>query len=572
MVISNTDRVQNSVPGTGEHYSAAQLMSFAVSEMPPNTRIYIYCNDINISEFCAPVLTTAQIGQPIVTNALGTASGYLYIPSDANSKFRFLIGEMILTFGDSPRSVADCKYISESIFFNYGLNFVSSVEKDITALRRNTRIRTNPTGNAVGPDVSQLKLDPLAQTFTVDETVYPLGMCLTGLSLFVYQKDATLPIAVEIRPVVNGKPSLTEYITGSFVVVDPAFIDVYDGTTGSAPATNFQFDHPLFLRPGTYAFCVLTKSNNYELLAAKAGDGKTVKQPFSGRLYLPQNTGEWVASDNIDLTFVLRKAVFDTGTITLEMRSVADNDGIEYDRFRFLATTVGLADIATTDYKLSTKTAGSRIQTGYNAIKPGLNADLSGLMVAQNEGDISIQVSLTSKNKDVTPILDKDLINTQLFRTYITPYSNDISLSELRPAGGTAQCRYISKPVALADGFDSTGIEVVLDVSRPIGSDIEVFCRVLARDDKGVSNGINDRPFIKMPLTFPGAKTYSGTKDIFSTEKYKILDPFLSYSSIANGLTASFNDFAFYQIKVVFYASDPLYPPKLRYLSASALI
>ena len=572
MVISNTDRVQNSVPGTGEHYSAAQLMSFAVSEMPPNTRIYIYCNDINISEFCAPVLTTAQIGQPIVTNALGTASGYLYIPSDPNSKFKFLVGEMILTFGDSPRSVADCKYISESIFFNYGLNFVSSVEKDITALRRNTRIRTNPTGNAVGPDVSQLKLDPLAQTFTVDETAYPLGMCLTGLSLFVYQKDATLPIAVEIRPVVNGKPSLTEYITGSFVVVDPAFIDVYDGTTGSAPATNFQFDHPLFLRPGTYAFCVLTKSNNYELLAAKAGDGKTVKQPFSGRLYLPQNTGEWIASDNIDLTFVLRKAVFDTGTVTIEMRSVADTTGIEYDRFRFLATTVGLADIATTDYKLSTKTAGSRIQTGYNAIKPGLNADLSGLMVAQNEGDISIQVSLTSKNKDVTPILDKDLINTQLFRTYITPYSNDISLSELRPAGGTAQCRYISKPVALADGFDSTGIEVVLDVSRPIGSDIEVFCRVLARDDKGVSNGINDRPFIKMPLTFPGAKTYSGTKDIFSTEKYKILDPFLSYSSTANGLTATFNDFSFYQIKVVFYASDPLYPPKLRYLSASALI
>ena len=75
-----------------------------------------------------------------------------------------------------------------------------------------------------------------------------------------------------------------------------------------------------------------------------------------------------------------------------------------------------------------------------------------------------------------------------------------------------------------------------------------------------------------MPLTFPGAKTYSGTKDIFSTEKYKILDPFLSYSSTANGLTATFNDFSFYQIKVVFYASDPLYPPKLSYLSASALI
>jgi hypothetical protein len=308
------------------------------------------------------------------------------------------------------------------------------------------------------------------------------------------------------------------------------------------------------------------------LLAAKAGDGKTVKQPFSGKLYLPQNTGEWIASDNIDLTFVLRKAVFDTGTVTIEMKSVADTTGIEYDRFRLLSTTIGLADIAYTDYKLSTKTAGSRLQTGYKSIKPGLNADLSGLMVAQTEGDITLQVSLTSKNKDVTPILDKDLIGTQLFKTYITPYSYEISQSELRPAGGTAQCKYISKPVALADGFDSTGIEVALEVSRPIGSDIEVFCRVLARDDRSVSNGINDRPFIKMPLTFPGAKTYSGTKDIFSTEKYKILDPFLSYSSIANELSAKFNDFATYQIKIVFYASDPLYPPKLKSLIASAVI
>lgn len=573
MAISNNiSTIQNSALANAPIYSAAQLMSFSVTEMPPNTRIYVYCNDINISEFCAPVLQTSQVGQPIITNQLGAASGYLYIPSDPNSKFKFLVGELILTFGDSPTSVADCKYISESIFYNYGLDFVSSVEKDISALRRNTRIRTNPTGNAVGPDVSQLKLDPMAQTFTVDETVYPLGLCLTGLSLFLYQKDATLPIAVELRPVVNGKPSLTEYITGSFVVVDPAYIDVYDSVTGSAPTTNFQFDHPIYLRPGNYAFCVLTKSSNYELLAAKAGDGKTVKQPFAGKLYLPQNTGEWVASDNIDLTFVLRKAVFDTGTVTIQMKSVADTTGIEYDRFRFLTTTVGLADIAYTDYKLSTTTAGSRLQTGYKSIKPGLNADLSGLMVAQQEGDITVQVSLTSKNKDVTPILDRDLIGTQLFKTYISPYSYDISQSELRPAGGTAQCKYISKPVALADGFDSTGIEVALEVSRPIGSDIEVFCRVLARDDKSVSNGIYDRYWTKMPLTYPGAKTYSGTKDIFNTEKYKILDPFLTYSSTANGLTAKFNDFAFYQIKVVFYASDPLYPPKLKSLTAAAVI
>jgi hypothetical protein len=90
MAISNNiSAIQNSALANAPIYSAAQLMSFSVTEMPPNTRIYIYCNDINISEFCAPVLATAQVGQPIVTNQLGTASGYLYIPSDPNSKFKF---------------------------------------------------------------------------------------------------------------------------------------------------------------------------------------------------------------------------------------------------------------------------------------------------------------------------------------------------------------------------------------------------------------------------------------------------------------------------------------------------
>jgi hypothetical protein len=87
MAISNNiNALQTSALANAPIYSAAQLMSFAVSEMPPNTRIYVYCNDINISEFCAPALQTAQVGQPIVTNALGTASGYLYKSIDFTDK------------------------------------------------------------------------------------------------------------------------------------------------------------------------------------------------------------------------------------------------------------------------------------------------------------------------------------------------------------------------------------------------------------------------------------------------------------------------------------------------------
>ena len=91
--------------------------------------------------------------------------------------------------------------------------------------------------------------------------------------------------------------------------------------------------------------------------------------------------------------------------------------------------------------------------------------------------------------------------------------------------GSTAKARYITNVVTLADNFDSTGLQVSVDVMRPPGADIEVFCRVLARGDKTLKQGIREKSWIKMPLVQPVSKTYAGTDETkFSTEIYKILD------------------------------------------------
>lgn len=557
-------------------YAGSEIMSFAVSQMPPNTRIYSYVNGVNITPFTGPATEGATIGDEIVTDQLGNAGGWLFIPS-TEGKYKFLTGEITLTFGDSPSGIDQCKYISETILMNHGLNVVDTEQGGTIALRTTEKFRTDVSGSSAEANQTQSRLDPLAQTFVVDATRYPLGLFLTGINLYFYQKDEALPIGVELRPMTNGKPSTTEYLSGSFVLKNPSDVNVYDAATSSSPTTPFLFDHAIFLSPGEYAFCVTTKSDKYLLLSAKAGDGKTVKQPFAGSLFKPQNTGDWVADTTEDLTFVLRKARFATGSTTFEVFTESLKN-FEYNKLRLLSSEVSFGSTASVKYKIQTTEAGTGVKSEFEEIAPGNFAKLGSRRVAKDEGDIKIQVTMESKSHDVSPMLDKQLIKAQIFNTKILPYTQDISDSELRPNHGTARSRYISKVVSLQEGFDSTGIEVKVDVNRKTGTDIEVFGRVLSRKDKGFVNGITNRPWVRIPLIIPEAKSFAGLKDnIFTTETYRLLDPDLSYTNTANVTSSvevigNYDDFAQYQIKIVFYASNPTILPKIKNLVATSLI
>jgi hypothetical protein len=121
-------------------------------------------------------------------------------------------------------------------------------------------------------------------------------------------------------------------------------------------------------------------------------------------------------------------------------------------------------------------------------------------------------------------------------------------------------------------------MEVKVNVNRKIGTDIEVFTRVLSRNDKNFVNGINGRPWIKLPLVAPVSKSYAGTNDdLFTEETYRLLEPSLTYTNSGNSistvsLTSAYETFANYQVKVVFYANNPVYLPKIKNLVATSLL
>lgn len=583
-----TNLPDNQVSQLDTFYAGSELLQFGVVEMPPNTQIYVYCNGVDITPFCAPRgVSGAKIGDAIMTNQLGQAGGWVYIPS-TDGKYKFLVGEITLTFSDSPTGVENSKYISETTLYNHGLNTVNTENGGTISLRATEKIRTSPLGNTLEVNTTQLRLDPLAQTFFVDPATYPHGLYLTGVSLFIYEKDPTYPIAVELRQVIKGVPSTTEVLSGSFALVNAADVGTYDAVSGKVPITHFTFEHIQYLVPGEWAFCVLTKSARYTLLSAKntpppAGAGETiaqtqarlfptVKNPFAGRLFRAQNTGTWVGDDNEDLAFILRKAKFATGSVTVEAMSPQMGQTIEYDRLRLLSTAVELGDVASVNYTIQTTAAGSGDKSEYQEIQPGNNVNLTGRQQVGNAGDLKILLQLTSKNKDISPMLDRQLLATQIFRDMVTDYTTLISQSELKPTNGAAKARYISKPVALADGFDSTGLEVKIDVCRQAGTDVEVFCRVLARNDTSVSNGIYDRPWLLMPLVSPTQKTFAGTdSSIYYTETYRMLEPNLGYT-VSTTDSGKYESFAYYQVKVVFYSSNSVYQAKLSSLSAVSVI
>lgn len=557
-------------------YAGSELLAFGVSQMPPGIRIYSYVNGVNLTNFTGPTSDGALLGDPIVTDQLGSALGYLYIPS-TEGKYKFLSGEIRITFGDSPNGISDCKYISETTLMNHGLSLVDTEQGGTISLRRTEKLRTSTEGTSSEESIALNRLNPLSQSFIVDEVRYPLGVVVTGIGLFVSAKDDKLPLGVELRPMAGNAPSSTEYFSGTTVFLPPSSIPNYVAGQSIKP-TDFTFSHPIYLKPGEYAFAVLSKSKKYKLFTALAEGEKKVKNPFSGRLFKTQNTGTWTSSTNEDLTFFLRKAKFETGTVTFEMVSPALAE-IDYNRLRLLSTEINLGDTAYVDYQVQTTndTVG-RERTEFKTIVPGDTADLTGRQSAKEEGDIKLQVSLTSKNQDVSPILDRQLLKAQIFRNSVTPYSSEVSISELKSNHGDARARYISKVVSLAEGFDSTGLEVRVDVNRKIGTDIEVFARVLSRNDKSFSTGIDGRPWTLLPLVSPVAKSFAGTDDTsFTQEIYRLLEPELSYTTSANvasnvSVSSSYEDFAHYQIKLVFYANNPVYLPKIKKLVATSLI
>jgi len=224
--------------------------------------------------------------------------------------------------------------------------------------------------------------DPLAQTFTVDET----GAFLTSVDLYFANKDENEKVTVELRTVELGTP--TSQLVEDYARVTLAPSQINTSTDGSV-ATKVTFPSPVYLQPDTeYALVILSPaSNNYETWIARMGE-KTVntttlpdaesvivtKQYIGGSLFKSQNGTIWTPNQFEDLKFKLYKANFTstTGTAYFYNPTLDTNDAssrLDSDAIRTLPRKLKVG-ITTTTTLNSTLVVGRKVSDTTSATGP----------------------------------------------------------------------------------------------------------------------------------------------------------------------------------------------------------
>ena len=323
-----------------------RIVNFKAQGLRPNTRFFPFFDGVSVDAYVREETTFKSMSSDInyeknSTEKLGFGGvhpeGQTQLISDDNGQIigSFFIpnipsvdGGVALQFSTGTR-----EFKLLDISTNNDNDATSRAARNYTAsgiLREEQNTVTSTRVEQIRPviwtDFQQVdQRDPLAQTFRVTD---PYGMFLTKLDLFFKKKDSSIPVEVQIRPVVNGVPSSTNIIANAVKFVNPGpsnqgpvFLPTAQTSTAVLAApTNFEFDEPIFLQPDTeYAVVVLAESNEYEAYVAEtyafelgSTEKKVNKQPAMGSLFKSQNGSTWEPDQTKDLMFRLYKAVFDT--------------------------------------------------------------------------------------------------------------------------------------------------------------------------------------------------------------------------------------------------------------------
>ena len=309
----------------------SRTISFSATRMKPNTRVYPYFDNIDVSAYVTP--EGGALGGNVVTNASGSVSGTFAIPDptvESNPRWRTGTRVFRLTSSAQNDRSSDVETAAEEDYTARGI--LETVQNTILSTRepRIVRESTNDVRNINRTSTRNSTrtvgwVDPLAQTFLVDDEG---GVFLTSLDIFFSSKASAIPVTVQIREVVNGYPGKT-ILPFSEVSLNPSSVNT--STDGTA-ATKFNFPSPVYLQENTeYCFVLLANTTEYNVYAARLGEtqlnsDRTIsQQPYAGVLFKSQNGSTWTSEPNEDLKFTLRRAEYSSnpGTITLSNDALA---------------------------------------------------------------------------------------------------------------------------------------------------------------------------------------------------------------------------------------------------------
>jgi hypothetical protein len=319
---STTDYVGQTIYiiyGTGSGQSAV------ISGYDPSTRIVTITGTWAVSPDTNSVYSIGNLE----TTGEGATAGVFIIPGDI-----FRTGEKLFRliddqFGniENSRTNGDASFYAQGMMDTKQETSVTVFTPTVTrsSVSESFTASTSSIKSATSVDVQKNVVvgyyDPLAQTFLVNPNQYPQGVVIDSIRVCFKTKDATAPVSLQLRPVVNGYPSSSVIypFAEKTLTPDKVNLSTIPDLNDANKYTEFKFDVPVLLLPGEHSFVLLSNSNGYEAFIAGIGDTdlrtstKISEQPYTGSLFLSQNGSTWTADQYNDLMFTIQKRVFNTG-------------------------------------------------------------------------------------------------------------------------------------------------------------------------------------------------------------------------------------------------------------------
>mgnify|MGYP003388703681 CR=1 FL=1 len=604
---------------TGGHVGATAEVSSWVLNADGNTGTFTFKNVVGLIsqgdririKSCGPDNTGCNVGSSVVVGILEQAT-------DANGEWQFHMslkggtyrtGERQIRVTDvSDNNVSTATTAADATFSTNGYIFSKGESTRTPVFVRpnvNTEaILTDPIsrGNQAKTKSDTIWRDPIAQTFLIDPITNPNGLFVSSIDLWFASRDGSLPVTVEIRPTVNGYPSAGEIIPLAVKTKAPANVNiagVNPNPNDSDAYTRFTFDNPIYLKPGEYAFTVISNSGDYHVYTGVVGQYRVdsekntdadliSNQPYAGVLFKSQNSSTWSADQSADIMFRINRCEFSSSADVQFMNNPYTSSpiGSQYvncNVVRLMADYLEFSQTqATFQLQISPNLAGlSSGLTDPMVIKPNVNVELETTKKinevwsdASNTNDktVIVRVGLSTQDSKISPVIDltrfdlvavENLINNNTDTNPESPgWNGELNSRAHMPGisgtnyvagatGGSGVCRYITRRVQLEDGFESNKMNVYMDAYRPDGSTIQAFMKYATPEHEGEFDDIG---YIQLSEVTP--TTYSDEiKEV-------------RFESVTGDIAEEFDRFA---IKIVLSASNNSKVPRIKDLRAIAL-
>jgi hypothetical protein len=308
----------------------------------------------------------------------------------------------------------------------------------------------------------------------------------------------------------------------------------------------------------TYDATLLNGTNTTEV---NINPGKYGTTMFD-HIYLNDNKGERVLVANSQTSFSLYGLLYSTDDAVSPIISDAGTSlfAVKYDINNCVLSN-NLISITSggSGYNVTTTVVTISAPTGKNGEQAYATANVAGGVID------AITITTPGAGYIETPTITIVDANTTPGTGATATISGETSIG-----GGPAAARYITKKVVLDGGFDSGDLNVYLSAYRPVGTDINVYYKVLSRND---TQGFDDSYWQLMTKTNSCDALYSLTRNdvyeyTFSPGISGRESGQVSYLS-NNGQT--YYNFSQFAIKIVLTTTDNTLVPYLSDMRCIAL-